>query len=200
MALTAEKIHAEADKIAAQGERPTLARVRKALGGGSFSTISEAMQVWREQQTQEHALAEVEVPESLSERVEQLKAAAWQSAVEEAERRLSAERSALDEAQAQAAGEVEEAREAVQTLEDEASERDGDLEALRGQLQEAERGWRDAEREREAEAARLSERLAGLEARLSDAQEVIERLTALDERSRSADPNAGSEEDQQKLC
>ncbi|WP_311946581.1 DNA-binding protein, partial [Halomonas piscis] len=162
MALTPEKIHAEADKIAEAGDRPTLARVRKALGGGSFSTISEAMQAWREKQTEEHALAEIEVPEPINERVEQLKAAAWEAAVAEAERRLSAERAALDEAQAQATGEVEEAREAVQTLEEEAAERDRELEALRGKLAEAERGWREAEQQREAESARLSERLSGL--------------------------------------
>lgn len=180
MALTPERIHAAADKIAQDGERPTLSRVRKALGGGSFSTISEAMQEWREKQTEEHALAEVEVPASLNERVEQLKAAAWESAMAEAEKRLSAERAALEEAQTQAAGEVAEAQEAVQTLEDEASERDGDLETLRGKLDEAERGWREADQQREAECARLSERLAGLEARLSDAQSVIERLTERD--------------------
>lgn len=196
MALTTEKIHAEADKIHAGGERPTLARVRKALGGGSFTTISESMQSWWQKQSEDHALGEVEVPEPLNERVEQLKAAAWQAAIEEAEKRLSAERAALDEAQAQASGEVEEAREAVQTLETEASERDDELEALRGQLEEARRGWRDAEREREAEAARLSERLSGLEARLSDAQGVIERLTTLDERGKGG---AGSEEDQPGL-
>lgn len=199
MALTLDKIHAEADRIHAGGERPTLARVRKALGGGSFTTISESMQSWWQKQSEDHALGEVEVPESLNERVEQLKAAAWQAAIEEAERRLSVERTALDEAQAQAADEVEEAREAVQTLEAEANERDNELEALRRQLEEAQRGWRDAEREREAEAARLSERLTGLEARLSDAQDVIERLTALDERSRNPDPNAGTKENQSKL-
>lgn len=196
MAITDDKIHAEADKIHAGGERPTLARVRKALGGGSFTTISESMQSWWQKQSEDHALGEVEVPEPLNERVEQLKAAAWQAAIEEAEKRLSAERTALDEAQAQAAVEIEEAREAVQTLEDEASERDDELEALRKQLEEAERGWRDAEREREAEAARLSERLAGMEARLADAQGIIERLTALE---KGGGDSSGSEEDQPGL-
>ena len=116
MALSVEQIHAAADQIAAQGERPTLSRVRAALGGGSFSTISEAMQDWREQQSEDHALAEVQVPQVLAERVQQLQAAAWQAAIEEAERRLAAEREALHEAQEQAAGEVAESREAVQTL------------------------------------------------------------------------------------
>lgn len=196
MALNVDKIHAAADHIAAQGERPTLARVRKALGGGSFSTISEAMQSWRAEQAQEHALAEVEVPDAINERVEQLKAAAWESAMAEAEKRLSAERAALEEAQTHAAGEVAEAQEAVQTLEEEAAERDRELETLRDQLKRAEQGWREADQQREAEAARLSERLAGLEARLSDAQSVIERLTALKERGAGG---AGSEEDQPGL-
>lgn len=178
MALTAEKIHATADKIAESGERPTLARIRKALGGGSFTTISEAMQGWREQQMQEHALAEVEVPEPINERVEQLKAAAWESAMAEAEKRLSAERSALEEAQADAAGEVTEAREAVETLEAEAEQRDGELVALRDQLTDAEivaknaiADRQQAEQQRNAEVARLGERIEGLEARLADAQE-----------------------------
>ncbi|MGP9655946.1 DNA-binding protein [Halomonas sp. AOP35-4E-18] len=196
MALTIEKIHAAADQIAAQGERPTLNRVRAALGGGSFSTISEAMQEWREQQSEEYALAEVQVPEAVADRVQQLQAAAWQAAIEEAERRLAAEREALHEAQEKAAGEVAEAREAVQTLEAEAEERDSELETLRGKRAEAERGWREAEQQREAESARLSERLSGLEARLSDAQSVIARLTALDERGNGG---AGSEEDQPGL-
>jgi hypothetical protein len=43
MAITIQDIHAAADKIADAGEAPTLAAVRKALGGGSFTTISEAM-------------------------------------------------------------------------------------------------------------------------------------------------------------
>ena len=138
MALTIEKIHAAADQIAAQGERPTLNRVRAALGGGSFSTISEAMQEWREQQSEEHALAEVQVPEAVAERVQQLQAAAWQAAMEEAERRLVAEREALHEAQEQAAGEVAEAREAVQTLETEAEELGQALTTLQNQLTDAE--------------------------------------------------------------
>ncbi|WP_017431408.1 DNA-binding protein [Vreelandella jeotgali] len=185
MALTVDKIHAAADHIAAQGERPTLARVRKMLGGGSFSTISEAMQSWRAEQAQEHALAEVEVPEAISERVEQLKSAAWESAMTEAEKRLSAERAALEEVQADAAGEVAEAREAVDMLEAEAEQRDGELETLREQLSDAESLAKEAiaarqraEQQRDADASRLGERIEGLEARLGDAQESRENAEA----------------------
>lgn len=47
MAITKQDIHAVADQIAADGGSPTLAAVRRVLGGGSFTTISEAMQEWK---------------------------------------------------------------------------------------------------------------------------------------------------------
>jgi hypothetical protein len=48
MALTKDQIWAVADRLAAEGKAPTLAAVRKALGSGSFTTISEAMREWRQ--------------------------------------------------------------------------------------------------------------------------------------------------------
>lgn len=178
MALTPEKIHAAADQIAEGGERPTLARIRKALDGGSFTTISDAMKDWRSQQTHEHALAEIEVPASINNRIEQLKAAVWESAVQEAESRLSIERAALEEAQAAASAEVGEAKEAVQTLENEAFEHELELEKLREQFQENHgarieegRQARDLVQKRDAEIIRLGERGEGLEARLKDARD-----------------------------
>ena len=44
MALSASEIPVIADQLDAAGTTPTLAAVRRALGGGSFTTISEAMQ------------------------------------------------------------------------------------------------------------------------------------------------------------
>jgi len=84
--------HAIADRLAEAGQRPTLAAVRKELGGGSFTTISEAMKTWHEAQQQEHALGEVQVPDTVSEPLGQLQATLWQAAVGEAERRLATER------------------------------------------------------------------------------------------------------------
>lgn len=48
MALTIQQVHNTADQLQGQGIKPTLAEVRKALGGGSFTTISEAMKSWRQ--------------------------------------------------------------------------------------------------------------------------------------------------------
>ena len=47
MAITKQDILAAADALDAEGAKPTLAAVRKKLGGGSFSTISEAMKEWK---------------------------------------------------------------------------------------------------------------------------------------------------------
>ena len=43
MALTTEQIHQTAQELTDQGINPTLANVRSALGGGSFTTIGEAI-------------------------------------------------------------------------------------------------------------------------------------------------------------
>lgn len=183
--ITPDKIHAAADEIAATGQRPTLSRVRAALGGGSFSTISEAMQSWRVQQTEEHALAEIQVPDALADRVQQLQAAAWQTAIAEAERRLSVERESLAEAQESAAGQIAEAVEAVETLEGEAEERNAEIAALKTdslelnkQLAEAHEHCQQIENERQSERSQLTERIDGLEQRLTDANEARKNADA----------------------
>ncbi|KFA35857.1 DNA-binding protein, partial [Xanthomonas vasicola] len=47
MAITREQIWAAADNLDAAGQNPTLVAVRKVVGGGSFSTIQDAMAEWK---------------------------------------------------------------------------------------------------------------------------------------------------------
>ena len=115
-----EKIIAAAEKLEAQGVNPTQVTVREALGGGSFATIGPVLKEWKESKKENHALTEIQVPEAIIERLEQLQGAVWQAAVDEAERRLVVEREALKVAQAQALAEVVEQRESVAALETEA--------------------------------------------------------------------------------
>jgi len=120
MSSNKEKIIAAAEKLEAQGVNPTQVTVREALGGGSFATIGPILKKWKESKKEDHALTEIQVPESIIERLEQLQGAVWQAAVDEAERRLVVEREALKVAQAQALAEVVEQRESVAALETEA--------------------------------------------------------------------------------
>lgn len=121
--ITEEKIIETAEALKAAGKNPTQVAVREALGGkGSFATIGPALKRWKDGQKQEHALAEIQVPQAVTERLEQLQGAVWQAAVDEAERRLVAEREALKAAQEAAAVEVAEQLESVATLEAEADQ------------------------------------------------------------------------------
>lgn len=53
--ITREDVFASATDIFAQGKNPTQAKIRSALGKGSFSTISKYLAEWREQQTDSEA-------------------------------------------------------------------------------------------------------------------------------------------------
>jgi chromosome segregation ATPase len=98
MAITIQDIHATADKIVAAGGTPTLAAVRKALGGGSFTTISEAMQEWKSKQhAQTAAPIREAAPASVSERLTAFGSEIWSIALEMANVRLQSEREALEQ-------------------------------------------------------------------------------------------------------
>jgi chromosome segregation ATPase len=119
MALTTQDIHAAADQLQEQGIKPTLAEVRKALGGGSFTTISDAMQSWKREQQEEQELQQVDLPSGITERLNTLGADMWQTAIDMASDRLSKEREALEVVKVKAQAETDEAQEAVKTLEGE---------------------------------------------------------------------------------
>lgn len=46
--MSASDIIAAAEALAAQGRAPSIRAVRESLGGGSFSTICDALRPWRE--------------------------------------------------------------------------------------------------------------------------------------------------------
>jgi chromosome segregation ATPase len=73
MALTTvEAIWQAADALEAEGIRPTLAAVRNKVGGGSFTTITNAMGEWRKRRQQE-ALAPAEpLPDEIGQHVDEI--------------------------------------------------------------------------------------------------------------------------------
>lgn len=119
MAITTQDIHATADQLKADGINPTLANIRSALGGGSFTTISEAMKSWRQEHEQQTQLKQVEIPSSLNDRLQALGGEVWQTALDIADDRLAKEREALELIKKQSQQEVDEYAESVKLLEDE---------------------------------------------------------------------------------
>ncbi len=69
---TVEAIWQAADALEAEGIRPTLAAVRNKVGGGSFTTITNAMGEWRKRRQQE-ALAPAEpLPDEIGQHVDEI--------------------------------------------------------------------------------------------------------------------------------
>lgn len=98
MAITREQIYATANTLNSQGIRPTLAAVRRMLGSGSFTTISEALNEWKMSQSAEaRKQAQETTPELLMERLQTFGSALWLDAVGFATNRFTVDREAMEE-------------------------------------------------------------------------------------------------------
>ena len=173
-----EAIWAAADALVKAGERPTLAAVRKVVGGGSFTTISEAMAEWRGRQAIAEPVREP-APVAVAQQAAVLAAELWAQALAIAHERLQADREALEATRVEMARERAEAVELADLLageldlvraEQEAgkmmlSEKD---EALLEQTQEIHH-WR-------TEAALMREKAALLEGKVAGLEQALNRI------------------------
>ncbi|TXH14632.1 MAG: KfrA, partial [Gammaproteobacteria bacterium] len=141
MAISKEQIFAVADELDAAGQNPTLANVRKQLGSGSFTTISEAMNEWRARKASQAAPIREPAPQAITDKLAELGGDLWAVALEMANNRLAAEREALEAVR-------QETGAARQKAEELAEELTGELDALQARL--AAPNSRTAEIERRA--------------------------------------------------
>ena len=196
--ITEQDIFSAADALMTDGQKPTQTSVRERLGGGSFATIGPALKRWRAAQTEQHELTGVELPDELGDALQQLGGRVWAAAIEAAESRLTGEREALATARDDIEAEVQEHRDAVQQLEAEAEQHTARIDELEQQHATAVEAVTQQERRiteltaalaaaqaaTAAEVAKVeavfAERIMGLEARLTDAQHTIDRLTSRD--------------------
>lgn len=195
MALTTELIHATADELHAQGIKPTQTNVRNALGGGSFTTISEALRTWRAEQETNAQLAEVVIPAEVSERTEILTAQIWELAQSIANERLAKDREALAHKETLMNAELSEYQSVIATLESEQTELLAQLDELtavaddlRAKLAQSEQQTADKVNElalvkQELKTAQfttieLDNRLKDISAKYDDKADKVERLTA----------------------
>jgi chromosome segregation ATPase len=101
MAITQDQIFEVADTLVSKGEKPTLVNVRRALGGGSFSTISEGMEAWRSARATVAEPLREPAPQIITDRLAAFGAELWAVAQEMATSRLTTEREALEAARAE---------------------------------------------------------------------------------------------------
>ena len=182
MAITTADIHAAADRIVEAGQQPTLAAVRSALGGGSFTTISEAMKGWKAAQAAAAAPLREAAPAAVTERMGELAAEVWGVAIGMANDRLASEREALEVARQ----EMEQAQaEAVELADQVAAE----LDAARAQIEQQGAALKLAEAQA-AQLAAAQEAAHTAQAALAEAQKRADGLAALLEQERAATKEA----------
>ncbi len=128
MAITREMIWSAATELDAAGDKPTLAAIRKRVGGGSYTTISESMTAWHAGRA-ELVPSPDPVPERLGSETTQFVSVVWKLAQELAEARLKVDRTSLEEAGARLQSEKAEAAAFADQLNQE-------LDALKVQLAE----------------------------------------------------------------
>ena len=174
MAITKKAIFDAADALDAGGQRPTLAALRKAVGGGSFTTISEAMKEWWAGRALREAPVREPAPAVVGERLGEVADEIWGLALQVAKERLASEREAFDAARAQAEQDKQEAVELADVV-------TAELEALQGKISVLESGElaarQDAATQREQLAA-SRERAAAAEARAAEIGKRADDLNA----------------------
>lgn len=130
MAITREQILETANQLQAQGIKPTQTNVRESLGGGSFTTISEVLREWRQEQDQTAQLQQVIIPNDITDKTNLLIAQVWETAQNLANDRLLKEREALEHKEALINAEIDESNKIIETLENEQAELTAQLDTL----------------------------------------------------------------------
>jgi beta-phosphoglucomutase-like phosphatase (HAD superfamily) len=126
MAITTAQIHQAANQIDKEGKRPTLAGVRTVLGGGSFSTIQEAMKTWKRAEDEE-AVEASPVPTDLADAAETMIAKLWEIGEKLAAEALDHERNSFHEELFQANEARDDAVSAADDIAEEMSKLNNDL-------------------------------------------------------------------------
>lgn len=97
MSITKEQIFVIADTLNKEGIKPTLAAIRRRLGAGSFTTISEAANEWKLMQRANAEIPHENIPEALKEYLQRFGTVVWSEAVNTANNRFSQEQQAMIE-------------------------------------------------------------------------------------------------------
>jgi chromosome segregation ATPase len=174
MALTKDQILQAADQIAAAGTAPTLAAVRAAVGGGSYTTINEALKEWKAKQQAAVLPLREPAPEGISKRLDEVGAEVWAIALELANARLTSEREALEATRQQ----LETAQQEATELADQLS---AELETLQAQQRQTSDDLQAASTTIETlrqENSTLSRQLATTEARAEETTKRADDLKA----------------------
>ncbi len=105
------------DELNDKGVKPTLARVREALGGGSFSSIQPLLREWKDQRQASAITHTADTPSELIELAKSMATQIWAKTKAEADLELKAVKKELGEKLASAEEERDDAMAEIKKLE-----------------------------------------------------------------------------------
>jgi predicted RNase H-like nuclease (RuvC/YqgF family) len=105
------------DELNEKGIKPTLARVREALGGGSFTTIQPLLKEWKDKRSEVSPTVETVVPNHMIDLVTTMASRIWKEAESKAAEELKAYKDAMQAKLDESNLEKEDALEEVTRLE-----------------------------------------------------------------------------------
>lgn len=172
-----EEIHRVADALLAAGERPTVERVRQALGRGSPNTIGPMLDAWWAQLAQR--LAQRLTLPGLPDPVAEAFAQAWEAALAagqvHAEAAVAPERAALADALAKAEAAMASDRAARTSLETQLATAKGEADAHHAALVMSDQRNSDLQRRVAAQQAELQALSSRLDATLARHHAVVQQ-------------------------
>ena len=175
MAITKDQILKIAYELDANGQNPTLVLVRKQLGGGSYTTISEAMVEWKARKAAKEGPAPREpAPQLIIDRLSGLGTEIWAIALDLANGRLEAEREALEATRVDLEAGKAEAAELADQVTAELETIQGRVTALEAETQAS----RDEVNGLRVKLAAVAERAVMAEARAIEIEKRAEDLNA----------------------
>jgi chromosome segregation ATPase len=178
MAITKEQIWRVADELVEAGGSPTLATIRKRVGGGSFTTISEAMAEWRRREQQKARVEELVIPDEIKGVALDAGRAVWRTALELARSEVDGIKVALEAREKEIVRERAEALALADQVSNDLEQAQAEIDRLKEQLSQAQNQAREAQ----AVSAEREQRIFVIERELKENRQAADKVSARAER------------------
>jgi chromosome segregation ATPase len=174
------------DELNEQGIKPTLARVREGLGGGSFTTIQPLLKEWKDKRSEPAAETTGQLPDEVREVVAAAAAQIWTKAQAKAGEEYQALRESMENQLSESEAEKNEALSEVRRLEAETGSQADVIQKMESELT----GYKEALQEAKSELKAKVEKLAEYEGLMKRHEELLLEVGEL--RGRIAELEKGS--------